>query len=724
MTTKNQKIILLVEDDTILAAMEKVSLEKYGYYVITAQTGEDAIEIFRGQSETINLILMDIDLGNGLDGTETATLILREYTVPIVFLSSHIEPDIVEKTEKITAYGYVVKDSGITILDASIKMAFKLFQAHHKISESETRYRALVERIPGIVYSYSSKQGGTYYSSNVTNLLGYSPNQLYSQPALWKNSIHLDDVRQVEKAISEVGIGKSFQIRYRIQTANGEWRWLEDRSIRYQIDGEDIIIEGLALDITEQKIVSKNLQESYEKHQLLFDTMTEGIALNEMIFNNEGEMVDYRILEVNKAFYTTADYSGKQVVGNVATDLYGMSKEMIISFWKIHKEKNETMYSQMYSPINNKSFYISTSPFKNNTFITAFFDITALKGTEEKLRLSESNLKKAQKVAHVGSWSWNILANELDWSDEMYNIFDIQKETFSGNLSEVIAQAIHPDDQAKVENSNASVTEKGIPVPLEYRIIRSDGTIRTVWGEAGDLTLDETGKPILLTGIVQDITEYKLAENKIKSLLEEKEFILKEIHHRIKNNMSTIHGLLVLQANTLNDEKAIRALEDSSRRVQSMIVLYDKLYRSADFQNIAMKDYLSDLVDEIVKNFPNSESVKIEKIIEDFTLDAKRIQSLGILINELLTNIMKYAFTGRSNGLIIVKASLKPIFTENGKLVSIIIADNGSGIPNSIDFDNSTGFGLMLVAMITKQLKGNIRIERKNGTKIILEFKV
>lgn len=378
----------------------------------------------------------------------------------------------------------------------------------------------------------------------------------------------------------------------------------------------------------------------------------------------------------------------------------------------------------MYSPINNKSFYISTSPFKNNTFITAFFDITALKGTEEKLRLSESNLKKAQKVAHVGSWSWNILANELDWSDEMYNIFDIQKETFSGNLSEVIAQAIHPDDQAKVENSNASVTEKGIPVPLEYRIIRSDGTIRTVWGEAGDLTLDETGKPILLTGIVQDITEYKLAENKIKSLLEEKEFILKEIHHRIKNNMSTIHGLLVLQANTLNDEKAIRALEDSSRRVQSMIVLYDKLYRSADFQNIAMKDYLSDLVDEIVKNFPNSESVKIEKIIEDFTLDAKRIQSLGILINELLTNIMKYAFTGRSNGLIIVKASLKPIFTENGKLVSIIIADNGSGIPNSIDFDNSTGFGLMLVAMITKQLKGNIRIERKNGTKIILEFKV
>ncbi len=724
MTTENQKIVLLVEDDTVLASIEKASLEKYGYVVITAHTGEDAIEIYKAQSKTIHLILMDIDLGNGMDGTETAKLILKEHTVPIVFLSSHTEPEIVEKTEKITAYGYVVKDSGITILDASIKMAFKLFLAHQKISESETRYRVLVERIPGIIYSFSSKQGGAYYSSNVTNILGYSPNQLYSQPLLWKNSIHTDDIEHLEKAISEAELGKPFQIRYRIQAANGEWCWFEDRSLGYRTNGDDVIIEGLALDITEQKIANKNLQESYEKHQLLFDTMTEGIALNEMIFNNEGEMVDYRILEVNKAFYGTADYGGKQVVGNVATNLYRMPTEMITSFWKIHKEQNETMYTEMRSPLNNKYFYISTSPFKNNTFVTAFFDITALKEAEEKLKLSESNLKQAQKVAHVGSWCWNIKTNELDWSDEMYNIFDIQKETFSGNLSEVIAKAIHPEDRLKVEESNASVTEKGIPIPLEYRIIRSDETIRTVWAEAGDLTLDETGKPTLLTGIVQDITEYKLAENKIKSLLEEKEFILKEIHHRIKNNMNTIYGLLVLQADTLKDPAAIKALEDSSRRVQSMMVLYEKLYKSSDFQNITMKDYLPDLVEEIIRNFPNSKSVKIEKSIDDFTLDAKKIQPLGILINELLTNIMKYAFAGRSNGLITVEASLKPVITENSKLVSIIIADNGNGIPDSVDLNNSTGFGLMLVTMMTKQLNGIIRIERENGARFILEFKI
>lgn len=210
-------------------------------------------------------------------------------------------------------------------------------------------------------------------------------------------------------------------------------------------------------------------------------------------------------------------------------------------------------------------------------------------------------------------------------------------------------------------------------------------------------------------------TLYEFQTN-IQRLLAEKELLLKEIHHRIKNNMNTIYGLLVLQAAALTEPSAIRALEDAGHRVKSMMTLYDKLYRSSDFTELSATKYLSPLISEIISNFPNSASVKLVLDINDFPLSVMKIQPLGILLNELLTNIMKYAFIGRNDGLISVRVSL----SENRVILSV--ADNGNGMPESINFKNSTGFGLVLVGEMTKQLEGTIEIARENGTCITLEF--
>src|SRR6056297_4335055 len=152
MNNGNKKTVLLVEDEVIIAMMEKMEMEKYGYIVHHVTNGENAVQTILKEDFKIDLILMDIDLGSGIDGTQAAAEILKHKDIPIVFLSSHTEPEVVEKTEKITSYGYVVKNSGIVILDTSIKMAFKLFEAKmaHKQKEqsqrqSEKRYRAIVE---------------------------------------------------------------------------------------------------------------------------------------------------------------------------------------------------------------------------------------------------------------------------------------------------------------------------------------------------------------------------------------------------------------------------------------------------------------------------------------------------------------------------------------------------------------------------------------------------
>ena len=136
--------ILLVEDELLIAATEVLQLKSYGYNVRHVVSGEASIQIIIDPNSNIDLILMDIDLGLGLNGTQAAEQILKVKDIPIIFLSSHTEPEIVKTTEKITSYGYVVKNSGITVLDASIKMALKLFNANIALKQAE--YEARIQK--------------------------------------------------------------------------------------------------------------------------------------------------------------------------------------------------------------------------------------------------------------------------------------------------------------------------------------------------------------------------------------------------------------------------------------------------------------------------------------------------------------------------------------------------------------------------------------------------
>ncbi len=154
-------------------------------------------------------------------------------------------------------------------------------------------------------------------------------------------------------------------------------------------------------------------------------------------------------------------------------------------------------------------------------------EVEARKLSEEVLRRSEEQLKMAQRVANVGSWVWHIAEDRLEWSDQMYAIFDMDAETFTGSLALVLEHAIHPDDLPKVLSVNQSVVEKGKPYPIEYRILREDGSTRIVWAEAGELELDGHGRPLRLSGIVQDITQSKLAEEALREREERWRTIIK-----------------------------------------------------------------------------------------------------------------------------------------------------------------------------------------------------
>jgi PAS domain S-box-containing protein len=235
-------------------------------------------------------------------------------------------------------------------------------------------------------------------------------------------------------------------------------------------------------------------------------------------------------------------------------------------------------------------------------------------------------------------------------------------------------------------------------------------TIAPIFNDAGEIEN--------FIAIKEDITDRKCAQDKVKKLLTEKELLLKEVHHRIKNNMNTIKGLISLQISAEENTSTIASLNDTESRVQSMIMLYDRLYCSENYRELSIRGYLHALTEEIINSFSNRVIVDIKLEIDDFILNVQTLSPLGIIVNELLTNIMKYAFTGRDRGVITLNASKK----DNN--VTVIIHDNGVGIPETVSFSKSTGFGLNLAYMLTEQIGGNIRIERGEGTKFVLEFKV
>jgi len=227
------------------------------------------------------------------------------------------------------------------------------------------------------------------------------------------------------------------------------------------------------------------------------------------------------------------------------------------------------------------------------------------------------------------------------------------------------------------------------------------------------------GLPHSLITVARDITERKQAEAKINRLLAEKELILKEVHHRIKNNMNTVAALLSMQASSSSNSEVQTALAEAENRLRSMSILYDKLYRSENFQAMSIQEYVPTLVNELISNFPGLEDIPPQYALEDIIFDAKKLSVLGMIINELVTNIMKYAFSSGLKREPLIKVS---IHTNEAGCIELLIADNGKG---GLDIQQTEGFGLQLIKALVAQLEGTLKVKSPlgQGTEIFIEFK-
>jgi len=284
----------------------------------------------------------------------------------------------------------------------------------------------------------------------------------------------------------------------------------------------------------------------------------------------------------------------------------------------------------------------------------------------------------------------------------------------SEELFELNPLLLHPEsEQQKIEEYYKRITNGEYVIAAEIKVQHKNRSIFLAIINTCPVEMD--GRKCVL-GVFTDNTDRKAAEEKITGLLKEKEILLRETHHRLKNNMSTIHGFLSLQAFMQEDTKCSEVLMNAATRLQRMSALYEKLYQFKNIKELEAKVFLPALVDEIMGVFTIVPAVKASVKTDDFMFKAELLSPLAIIINELIANSIKYAFEGVSTRTIEVSAFL------TGSIITVTYTDNGPGLPDSISFDSSTGFGMQLIGMLVQQMGGTISIDRRQGARFIIEL--
>jgi PAS domain S-box-containing protein len=276
---------------------------------------------------------------------------------------------------------------------------------------------------------------------------------------------------------------------------------------------------------------------------------------------------------------------------------------------------------------------------------------------------------------------------------------------------------VAPEDLPElVDRFRRAIAGEAISPHVQAEMIRKDGARVPIELSMANLVLD--GRVVGRVGVARDITERRRAEEQIKASLQEKEVLLKEVQHRVKNNLQIISSLLNLQSKYINDPHALQMFIDSQNRVKSMALIHDILFQSRDIANIDFAEYIKTISVQLFRSY-GAYSKKIDLVINvnDILLDVNTAIPCGLIVTELISNSLKYAFTDGRDGTISIDFSK----TCNDALM-LIVSDNGIGFCDNVADENIQSLGLKLVVALVNQLAGTVEIDHAHGTTFTITF--
>jgi len=340
-------------------------------------------------------------------------------------------------------------------------------------------------------------------------------------------------------------------------------------------------------------------------------------------------------------------------------------------------------------------------------FMISVVDVTETRRAEEALRESEVKYRSIFDTAQIG-----ILVAQDEKvkyiNPSIAQLLDLAGTSFVG--------AIHPDDRSIVlDHYHRRIAGEEVPAIYQFRMLLGDEGV--IWMELHAFLFSWEGRPAVLCFLI-DITDRKDYEEQIKASLDEKLVLLMEIHHRVKNNLQIISGLIKLQSRYIQDETAVSSLRECENRIITMALVHESLYQSENLAQINAREHFEKLASNILRSDAESAHIGLDVDIEDIALNLDTAIPCSLIINELLINSLKYAFDGHKTGTITISLH----HTDEG-LLKLCVADDGVGLPEGFDINTASSLGLKLVLrLVQAQLGGTLDVEGDHGTKFVMTF--
>jgi len=529
----------------------------------------------------------------------------------------------------------------------------------------------------------------------------------------------------------------------KIKNIRGEIVTLETKSILIRFNGYDAI-QVVFHDITEKKLLLKEqaraqiaeetnelLEQEITKRKVIQLQLLESQKYTRLIINGSLDMIcasDRKgfITEFNNAAQKTFGYTAEEVLGKHVSMLYEDPNERIkITDDELYK-KGAYAGEVLNKRKNGEKFvaYLSASVLKNEDG-----EVIGAMGVSRDI----SELKKAEETLRTQSAKFNAIiesSSHFIWTIDKDYCFTTFNQNFNKEVASRYGKNAKLGQSMFFTNSESEKTYNDFLIkkyegafvgnPQYFDISFFDGKGAENWREIYlNPILAEDGSVIEVSGISHDITEKKISEERIRLSLQEKEVLLKEVHHRVKNNLQVISSILNLQSSYVKDEGTLQILKESQNRIKSMAFIHESLYQTKDFSSINFTEYVINLSQNLIHSYSNFDNeVKLNLDIQNVFLNLDLAIPCGLIINEIVSNALKYAFVDKGEG-----GEITIKMKTEGDNLELRIGDNGKGLPKSIDYRNTESLGLQLVVTLTDQLSGTIELDTEKGTNYTIIFK-
>lgn len=593
-----------------------------------------------------------------------------------------------------------------------------LNRAQEELKASEEKYRDLFDNATDLIQSIDPDGRFIYVNSAWKRTLGINDGDLKDLHVF--DIVHPDYKEQCIEMFKKVRRGENIEKEEIILvTKKGKIILAEGNLSGRFVDGNLFSTRAIFRDITERKLTEEIIRSSEQRYRAIYNQAYIGIGRVSL---------SGKFLDVNEQLGMIFGYSIEEMLSKTFMDITHPESRDLSEKYRVDmilEKMDNFTFEKKYIHKSGRTLYINLTVSlvrdkkgKPDYFVSVFQDITEKHEVSEKIKVQAAKMNAI--IESSSHWIWTIdrkfalTSFNSNYIKSIQNIFGFKPEI---GLVVNKGKMVSSEEYNIFWNKKYEEAFKGHPQHFETNI--SDNLGNEEWREIYLNPIPGNENKIMeVSGIAHDITHKKIAERKIRESLSEKEVLLKEVHHRVKNNLQVISSILNLQSSYIKDKYTLNMLKESQHRIKSMAFIHESLYQTKNFANIDFASYIINLSNSLQQSYDiGSHLVDLRFDVKEVSLNLDMAIPCGLILNELITNSLKYAFQDKKKQGII---SIKLARTYNK--IKFEIADNGKGMSPNFNIKEVKTLGLQLVDTLVDQLKGELKITSRNGLKFSIIF--